>query len=53
MTPEEREEGTTYLKEHEKYADTLNKNLQALDDGNTSRMPTIYKEGELISLEQW
>lgn len=52
MTPEERVEGIVYLEKHDRYADTLNKDLQVMEDGSTSRMPTIYKEGELISLEQ-
>lgn len=53
MSLEEKVQGDLYLEEHDRYADALNKDLQALDEDGIAKVSTICKEGEMISLEQW
>lgn len=53
MIVEERAQGDQYLVEHDKYKDTLNKDLQILDEDYVATIPVIYKDGELTPLEQW
>lgn len=51
MTPGEKTEVTAYMENHVKFEDTLRRDLKELDDEKPIGMPSVYKEGEVISLE--
>lgn len=51
MTPEEKADGNAYMENHVKLEDTLRRDLKELDDEKPVGMPSVYKEGEVISLE--
>lgn len=51
MTTEEKTEGIAYMENHVKLKDALRKDLKELDDGRPIGMPSVYKEGDVISLE--
>lgn len=53
ITLDEKIEGTLFMENHVKFEDVLKRDLQELDDGSPIGMPSIYKEGELISMEEW